>query len=389
MYITKTYRYRLKLTNSQQEQVDSLLHTCRAIYNLALETKMYAYRSNRVSLSQSDLQKQLTELKREKGYEWIKEVPSDSLQEVIERLDKTYKKFFSGGGFPKFSNRDKYKSITFKRVSRDEDNGSRVILPNLGSVKFFWSRDMEGELRRATIKKENGKYYISIVTRQELDTTKIYYHSDNQAVGIDMGVENFLVTSDGEFVDNPRFLQSHKRQMRILQRKLARQKKLSYNWYRTKTQISKLHLKTKNQRKDFLHKSANSLLSSYDFISAEKLNLKNMTKSAKGTIEEPGKNVKQKAGLNRSMLDLGLGMFFKIVNYKSEWQGKMLVQINPAYTSQQCSACYHVEAGNRKSQSEFLCLACGYKANADYNAAKNILREGISHFRQREALACA
>ena len=114
-----------------------------------------------------------------------------------------------------------------------------------------------------------------------------------------------------------------------------------------------------------------------------------MTKSAKGTIEEPGKNVKQKSGLNRSMLDLGLGMFFDIVKYKSEWQGKMLVHINPAYTSQQCSECYHVEAGNRKSQSEFLCLACSYEAHADYNAAKNILREGISHFRQREALACA
>jgi len=114
-----------------------------------------------------------------------------------------------------------------------------------------------------------------------------------------------------------------------------------------------------------------------------------MTKSAKGTVDNPGKCVKQKSGLNRSMLDLGLGMFFGIISYKSEWQGKMFVQVPPQYTSQKCSACGYVDKENRKTQESFLCVRCGHKQNADHNASNNILREGISHFHKREPLGCA
>jgi len=296
------------------------------------------------------------------------------------------KKFFSGGGFPKFANRDKYHSITFKWIKQTGRN--RVVLPKLGSVKFFDSRIMQGDLRRATITKEIDGYYISILTRQNINVKPATFYSEKQAVGIDTGVAFFLVTSDGEFVENPHFFKTQQKQMRILQRGLARKKKGSSHYKEQKKKIAKLHAKVKRQRLDFLHKAANKVLT-YDFISAEKLQLKNMTKSAKGTVEEPGTNVKQKSGLNRSMLDLGLGIFYDIIRYKSLWQGKMFVQVPPQNTSNTCSVCGFSHKDNRKTQSEFICLKCGHSENADYNASQNIKREGIPYFRQRETIVCA
>lgn len=388
MKINKTYKYKLKLTSSQEDCVISWLHTCRAIYNLSLETRVHAYKSIKKNLSSYDLQKQLTELKGEDGYEWIKKVPSQSLQNVIERMDSAYKSFFRGGGFPKFKNRYSYSSITLKSIKLDE-NTNNFVLPKLGNVKVFWSREPKGMLKRATITKENNSFFISILTEQDVNINPIEYHSDKQAVGIDMGVKHFVVSSDGEYVDNPQFVKKHKSQLRILQRKLERQNKGSHNWQKTKNRITNLHLKTRRQRLDFLHKTANLFLNPYDFILAEKLQIKNMTKSAKGTIEEPGKNIKQKSGLNRSLLDLGIGMFFGILQYKSQWQGKTFFQVPPQYTSQKCSICGYIDKENRKTQSEFLCIKCGHEQNADENASNNILREGISHFCQREVLACA
>jgi putative transposase len=385
MQVIKTYKYKLKLSKVQEESVREWIHTCRAVYNLALDTKIYAYKSNKKNLSCYDLQKQVTDLK--KDYEWIKAVPSQSLQDVIERMDGAYKKFFSGGGFPRFARKDRYHSITFKSVK--VDGGYRVALPKLGTVKFFGTRLPEGELKQAIITKEINGHFISITAKKEVNDIKLKeFHSENQVIGIDVGVSFFYVTSDGEYVDNPRFLKTQQKQMRILQRALARKKKNSTNYRDMQKRIAKLHNKVRCQRLDFLHKTANNILA-YDFIAAEKLQLKNMTKSAKGTIEEPGTNVKQKSGLNRSMLDLGIGIFFDIIRYKAKYQGKMFVQVPPQNTSNTCAICGYSHKDNRKTQSEFVCLKCGHSENADFNASENIKGKGIPFFRQREALACA
>ena len=154
MGITKTYKYKLKLTNKQAKRIDSWIHTSRFVYNLALETKMHTYKAYGVSLTCFDLFNQLPEIRRE--YDWINDVPAATLQDVIERLDKSYKTFFKGGGFPKFANRDGYKSVTFKTI---KERDGKLKIPNLGLVKYFNSRPMEGELRRAVIIKENSNYY--------------------------------------------------------------------------------------------------------------------------------------------------------------------------------------------------------------------------------------
>ena len=385
MQVIKTYKYKLKPSKAQEKTLQEWIHTCRAVYNLALDTKIYAYKSNKKNLSCYDLQKQVTELRSCGDYEWIKAVPSQSLQDVIERMDGAYKKFFTGGGFPRFAQKDRYRSITFKSVKVD---GYKAILPKLGVMKFFDTRLPEGELKQAIITKEINGYFISITTKKEVDVKPVPFYSESQAIGIDVGVSFFYVTSDGEFVDNPRFLKTQQKQMSILQRALARKKRGSANYKDAQRRIAKLHNKIVHQRLDFLHKAANSVLL-YDFIAAEKLQLKNMTKSAKGTIEEPGTNVKQKSGLNRSMLDLGLGIFFDIIRYKAKYQGKMFVQVPPQNTSNTCSVCGYSHKENRKTQSQFVCLSCGHAENADENASKNIKGKGIPVFRQREALACA
>lgn len=416
MKISKTYRYKLRLSKLQEETLTGWIYTCRAVYNLALETKQYVYSSNRVTLSAFDLSNQLPELKKE--FDWIKSVPSQSLQDVIERLDEAYKKFFKNNkegvvlrwkaeyiekqrkkgreinlkkyyniGKPSFARRDEYDSITFKSVKQVSDYVFN--LPKIGNITIFKDRQPKGVLKRAIIKKEIDGFYLSIITEQEIETPIIKLIDDSQAVGIDVGVSNFYVSSDDVYKDNPKFLEVFGKKLRIEQRSLARKVKGSSNWKKQKINLAKVNLKVKRSRKDHHHKEANELIRDYDFICAEDLKLKNMTKSSKGGDVEHGKMVKQKSGLNRSLLDTGIGLFFNIIEYKTQWQGKQFVQVNPKHTSQECSECGHISPENRKTQSKFKCVKCGYEDHADKNASKNIKSRGTALVRQREARACA
>ena len=193
-----------------------------------------------------------------------------------------------------------------------------------------------------------------------------------------MGVAFFLTTSDGEVVENPRWFDKYKRELRIAQRSVARKPKGSNNRRKAVHKLSKLHQKISRCRKDFLHKTSTDLVKQNNLIAIEDLRLKNMSKSAKGTVDAPGNNVKQKSGLNRSMLDLGVGNFFTMLEYKADWYGRELIKVNPKDTSRTCHSCGHVAKESRKSQSQFACVKCGYTANADVNAAQNILdRAGL------------
>ena len=172
------------------------------------------------------------------------------------------------------------------------------------------------------------------------------------------------------------FLKKNRKLLRIRQRKLSRQKKYGSNWYKTLHQIKKLYLKLRNCRTDYLHKISHAITSKYNIIFVENLKLKNMTKSAKGTLVSPGKKVKQKSGLNRSLLDSGLGILLNQLEYKTLFQSGCFQRINPAYTSQKCSKCGSIDKKNRISQAAFKCISCSFTTNADENAAQNILASG-------------
>lgn len=367
MIVTKTYKSRLRLSKTQAATIDNYINTCRAVYNLALETKMYAYKSQGVSLSKFDLINQLPDLKS--GFEWVKEVPAQTLQGVIERMDTAYQSFFRGGGFPKFARRDKYNSVLFKNVKQV----SRYVfkLPKIGTVTIFKDRQPVGELRTATVSRTNGKYYISIVTSQEVDDQSV--SSDSQ-VGIDMGISFFASLSTGEQIENPRHTLKYERQLRIKSRSLARKKKGSNSRERARAELSKLHEKVANVRRDFLHKSSSRVVNEFDFIAVEDLKVSNMIKFGH---------------LSKHIADASWSEFFNQLSYKSAHKGKTFIKVDPKYTSQTCSDCGAVDKKSRLSQSKFVCTSCGAEHNADINASHNILSKGIALSRQREPLGCA
>lgn len=313
----------------------------------------------------------MPELKQE--FDWIKDVPAQTLQGVIDRLDDAYKTFFRGGGFPKWANKYKYNSLLFKQGVEIAEG--KIKLPKIGKLNYFQSREIpkDSKIKQATVIKEIDGFYICIVVKQH-QTKRLYSPSiDSQEVGMDMGVSLFYALSNGNTKENPRVLSNFSNTLRLAQRSLARKKKGSNNWIKQKKKVQKINAKIKNVRADFLHKTSLELVTYYDLIAIEDLKLKNMTKSSKGDLNKPGKMVKQKSGLNRVLLDVAAGSFFEKLEYKCEWYDKKLVRVDPKYSSQTCSNCGSKSKENRKTQAKFKCVSCGHTENADVNAAKNIL----------------
>ena len=375
----RTYKRKLILTKEQSNRISSWVGACRVVYNLGMEIKQASYKSTGKSVSKYDLLNQLPDLK--KDFDWIADVPSQTLQGAVERLDRSYQNFFrnfkKGGGYPKFASKKTFKSILLKSISV---NGNFASIPKIGSLKMFKDSEIKGKPRTAQIIIEPTGFFICI----QCEHVPVKFVSENQAIGIDMGIAHFCIDSNGNFFANPKHFQSHERLLRIANRSLARKKRGSNRWTRQAKKLSRLHHTIANVRKDFLHKESTRIAKQNSIVYLEKLKIKNMSKSAKGTAEEHGKNVAAKSGLNRSILDCGWGNFGMMLEYKTA-----VVKVNPKYTSQICSYCGHKDAQSRISQSEFKCTSCSNTSNADVNSAKNILSRGTALYRQREALACA
>jgi putative transposase len=365
MEVMQTYKYKLKPTKEQANLLENWIGTCRYVYNLALDTKIQSYQKG-VNVSKYDLMKQLTDLKE---VEWIKSVPSQSLQNVIERLDFAYQKFFSGGGFPKWAKKGEYSSMLFKSVKA---TNTGFLLPKIGELKVFKDRMPKGVLKTATVIKESTGYFICVTFSSQ--SKNLYPAGDNQAVGIDMGISCFLVDSDGNFVDNPRHTKRYEKRLRVKNRALARKKKGSTGFIRVKSELNRLHTKIADVRKDFSHKISLKYVKENTLIVCEDLKVKNMVKFG---------------NLSKSIADVSWSGFFDKLSYKSQLYEKTFVQVNPKFTSQKCNSCGHIAKENRLNQADFHCVSCGHRQNADFNAAKNILGEGIALNRQREAVACA
>jgi len=356
-----TYKRKLILSKRQQSRIESWIGACRVVYNLGLEIKVAAYKNKQISVSKFDLMKQLTTIK---DIDWIADVPSQSLQNVMDRLDNSYKKFFSGGGFPKFANKRGYRSILLKSV---KVVGNKVVLPKLGKVKMFKDGEIKGTPKTATIIKEPTGYFICITCDNIIKN--IQSKDESQILGIDMGITYFAVDSNGKFIANPKHFKKYEDKLRIENRSLARKKKGSKSWCNQAKKLSLLHHKIGNVRKDFLHKESTKIAKATHTVFLEDLNIKGMSRNKK---------------LSKHILDAGWGMFKTMLEYKTN-----VIKINPKFTSQTCNECGTKDAKSRLSQSEFVCTSCGHVSNADLNAAKNIMGKGISLNRQREALACA
>ena len=268
---------------------------------------------------------------------------------------------------------DSIRLVQFDKYCRVE--GNRVKLPNgVGFVKFRKSQDILGIIKNVTISKKSGHWYVSFGTERELAQNPI--HPSKTAVGIDLGVAKLIATSDGQVIKPKNSFKANQIKLAALQRQLSRKVLFSQNWKKHNRKIQKLHHHIANIRHDYLHKITTTISKNHAMIACEDLKVANMSKSASGSMEKKGKNVKAKSGLNKSILDQGWGMMVNMLEYKQQWQGGLLIKVNPRYTSQTCFKCKHVAKENRRTQAKFECVECGYIANADVNAARNILAAG-------------
>lgn len=352
--MVRTYKRKLILNTSQEERLRAWIGVCRLVYNMALEIKQATYNAKGVSIRQYALQKQLPELR--KSYDWVKDVPNDCLQNSIERLDRSYDLFFkthkNGGGRPRFISKKKYKSITFRRyISLD---GNNIKINKIGWLKIFKDSPIEGEIKTAIIKIEPTGFFISIVS--EAPDKNPY--SENQAVGLDLGISHFCVDSNGNFIANPKHFKKYERKLRVENRSLCRKETGSNSWNKQAKKVGLLHHKIANIRKDYLHKESTKIARRYSDVYMENLNIKGMAKNG---------------NLSKHILDCGWGMFKEMLSYKTN-----VVLVDAHGTSQTCNACGHKDKASRKSQSLFSCTSCGHEDNADINAAKNIKSRGTT-----------
>lgn len=383
----KTYKYKLKLNKSQAQKLKQWLGVTRLIYNVAKARNEYVYKATEKSLSAYDLQKEVVQLKKE--FDWMKELPKDTLNAPLFRLEKSMKAFFNGTArYPNWAKKKFWKSLVFIQQNKTGlriENG-KIKLHKDVCMRYFNSRDLpkDAQIKIITVIKEIDGWYASIRFKTEIHRS--IPAGDNQVVGIDWGVSRFLTLSNGLYYENPRWFQQHKERLKKEQQRLSAKKKGSSNWEKQVKKLARLQRHIARKRLDWQHKISTDLIRQYAGFVVENLNIKGMTKSAKGTHEKPGKNVKAKSGLNREILSTAPSQFVELLKYKSEWNGRYFKKVNPAYTSQTCIDCGHVSKENRQSQSEFICVNCGTVENADIVAAKNILGRDAT-FSQSQSLS--
>ena len=290
-------------------------------------------------------------------------------------MDRAYQHFFKGGGYPKFKSRHHSKQ-NYQYPQRVKIDNNKLYLPKVGWVKCKGLRNgVSGKVKTVTVSYEAYQYHASILIDIEKEGLKHCKNID-KAIGLDVGVSLMVADSEGNKV-KPLILLKEISKLRLRAKQLSRKKKGSNNREKSKQKLAKINLRIANKRKDFLHKLSLQYAENQGIVVVEDLKIKNMTKSAKGTKETPGKKVKQKAGLNRLITQQSWGIFFELLEYKLNERGGRLIRVDPEHTSQTCNDCGHVSKSSRQSQCKFVCTACGYTSNADINAAKNILVRGI------------
>ena len=350
----------------------------RQVWNRALAEQRARHARGEKYASYVDMAKWLTAWRNAPETSWLSECPLHTQQQALKRLDETYRRFFEKrGGFPKFKKFGDEPGLRFpdpKQFELDQVN-ARIKLPKLGWLRLRQSQPVAGEMRNVTVRREGEKWFASIQTR----TTDVVQALDvPPTLGIDVGLTLFAARSDGGKIDPLEALKKQQRKLKHAQRAVSRKVKGSSNRKKAIVRLGNIHRRIAHQRSDWLHKLTTDLANRHAVIAVEDLNIKNMTASAKGTAEAPGKNVAAKAGLNRGILDAAWGEFTRQLTYKLEWRGGRVILVNPASTSQECRRCHHVSAQNRKVQAIFQCVACGHTENADVHAAKNILAAGYA-----------
>ena len=250
-------------------------------------------------------------------------------------------------------------------------------MPKLGWLRYRNSREVLGTVKNVTVSQSCGRWFVSIQTEREVAQPM---PQSTTAVGIDLGITRFATLSDGTVYAPLNSFRRHEEALRKAQQALARKTKFSNNWKKAKAKVLRIHARIANARRDYLHKTTTTISKNHAMVCIEDLRVRNMSKSAAGTAEAPGRNVRAKSGLNKSILDQGWFEFRRQLDYKLAWRGGHLITVPPQNTSRTCPCCGHVSAENRQTQARFACVECGFEEHADLVGAINILRAGHVRF---------
>jgi putative transposase len=368
----QAFKFELMPNGGQARDMGRFAGARRFVFNKALDLQKKIYAAEKKQLSFAQLCKHLVVWKQE--FAWLKESPSQALQQSLKDLDRAYQNLFAKrAGFPKFKKKGQCESFRFPQGFKIDQPNSRIKLPKLGWIRYRNSRDILGVAKNITVSQTGGKWFASIQTEREVEQA---VPTAVSAIGIDVGIVRFAAMSDGNFIEPLNSFKKHEKRLTKYQRRMSRKAKFSKNWHKAKRKVQRIHTAIANARKDFLHKKTAEISKTHAMVAVEDLQIKNMSRSAAGNADKSGKNVAAKSGLNKAILDQGWFEFRRQLDYKLDWNGGMLIAVAPQYTSQTCPCCGHAAKENRKTQAKFECVACGYKNNADVVGAMNILARG-------------
>jgi putative transposase len=382
MEIIRGRQYRLYPTPEQSDLLSCTVGVVRLVYNLALEQRSTwgarRYGGHRHSMGAKGLSGELSNLR--KAFDWIGAVSQTAQNQALLDLDRAFKNFFEGrAGYP--SPRKKFQNDAFRHVGREikirklNAKWAEVFIPKIGWVRYRDTRPIDGTIRNATFSRgAGGIWEISVACKIEIADPV----PQNACIGVDRGVAIPFAMSDGTMVHLPDTIALREKSIRRARKELSRRLRGSNRYHKTRRRLATLQARNARARKHTGHVASTHLVKNFGMVAIEDLKITSMTKSAKGGVEAPGRNVRQKSGLNRVILNVGWYAFENMLSYKLSAAGGTLIKVSPHHTSQICSSCGERDPDNRKSQALFVCGGCGATHNADTNAAINILGRALA-----------